>query len=139
MSKGWVRGAVVALIGMALSAGTAFADGHRHEYRHWNRHEPRFERAAFGERHHDRDFKRERASEWRRDHQRDRRIWERQRRERRERLWRAERREHRNDHRPAGWDRGRKTGWGDSHVPPGQAKKADWGGDHGHGNDHRGR
>jgi hypothetical protein len=26
--------------------------------------------------------------------------------------------------RPAGWDKGRKTGWGDCNVPPGQAKKA---------------
>jgi hypothetical protein len=25
--------------------------------------------------------------------------------------------------RPPGWDRGRKTGWGNCHVPPGQAKK----------------
>jgi len=25
--------------------------------------------------------------------------------------------------RPPGWDRGRKTGWGDCDVPPGQAKK----------------
>jgi hypothetical protein len=28
-----------------------------------------------------------------------------------------------NDRRPAGWDKGRKTGWGDCDVPPGQAKK----------------
>ena len=26
--------------------------------------------------------------------------------------------------RPPGWDRGRKTGWGDCNVPPGQAKKS---------------
>jgi len=25
--------------------------------------------------------------------------------------------------RPAGWDKGKKTGWGDCNVPPGQAKK----------------
>ncbi len=25
--------------------------------------------------------------------------------------------------RPPGWDRGRKTGWGDCDLPPGQAKK----------------
>lgn len=28
----------------------------------------------------------------------------------------------RND-RPRGWDKGKKTGWGDCDVPPGQAKK----------------
>lgn len=27
-------------------------------------------------------------------------------------------------HRPPGWDRGRKTGWGACDLPPGQAKKA---------------
>lgn len=26
-------------------------------------------------------------------------------------------------HRPPGWDKGKKTGWGDSDVPPGQARK----------------
>ncbi|GEM_PF-3798138 len=26
-------------------------------------------------------------------------------------------------HRPPGWDKGKKTGWGDSDVPPGLAKK----------------
>ena len=26
-------------------------------------------------------------------------------------------------HRPPGWDKGKKTGWGDSDVPPGHAKK----------------
>jgi hypothetical protein len=29
-----------------------------------------------------------------------------------------------NDHRPPGWDRGKKVGWGNCNVPPGQAKKA---------------
>jgi hypothetical protein len=28
-----------------------------------------------------------------------------------------------NDKRPAGWDKGKKTGWGDCDVPPGQVKK----------------
>src|SRR5919112_2968478 len=27
------------------------------------------------------------------------------------------------DSRPAGWDQGKKTGWNDCDVPPGQAKK----------------
>jgi hypothetical protein len=27
------------------------------------------------------------------------------------------------DERPAGWSRGKKTGWGDCGLPPGQAKK----------------
>lgn len=37
-------------------------------------------------------------------------------------------RDHDRDHhlasnRPAGWDKGKKTGWGNCNVPPGQAKK----------------
>src|SRR4051812_33918623 len=28
-----------------------------------------------------------------------------------------------DDKRPAGWDKGKKTGWGDCDVPPGQVKK----------------
>lgn len=28
-----------------------------------------------------------------------------------------------NDQRPRGWDKGKKTGWGNCDVPPGQAKK----------------
>src|SRR4051794_7269419 len=32
-------------------------------------------------------------------------------------------RDHDRDHRPAGWDKGKKKGWGDCDVPPGQAKK----------------
>jgi hypothetical protein len=28
-----------------------------------------------------------------------------------------------DDSRPPGWDKGKKTGWGDCDVPPGQAKK----------------
>ena len=30
---------------------------------------------------------------------------------------------HKDKKRPYGWDQGKKTGWGDSDVPPGQAKK----------------
>ncbi len=41
---------------------------------------------------------------WDRDHDRDRRD-----------------RDH--DRRPAGWSKGKKTGWGDCDLPPGQAKK----------------
>ena len=32
-------------------------------------------------------------------------------------------RDHDRDHRPPGWDKGKKKGWGDCDVPPGQAKK----------------
>jgi hypothetical protein len=32
--------------------------------------------------------------------------------------------EHQAKARPAGWDKGKKTGWGNCHVPPGQAKKS---------------
>jgi hypothetical protein len=31
----------------------------------------------------------------------------------------------RQGHRPPGWDRGEKTGWGDSDIPPGLARKKD--------------
>lgn len=46
--------------------------------------------------------------------------------------------------RPPGWDKGKKTGWGDCDVPPGQAKKQGCNGysakDDKHGRDHdRGR
>ena len=32
---------------------------------------------------------------------------------------------HKQKDRPYGWDQGKKTGWGDDDVPPGQAKKLD--------------
>jgi hypothetical protein len=31
--------------------------------------------------------------------------------------------DHKDKDRPHGWDQGKKTGWGDSDVPPGLAKK----------------
>lgn len=44
--------------------------------------------------------------------------------------WRDHDRDHDRDHgrvanngRPPGWDKGKKTGWGNCDVPPGQAKK----------------
>ncbi len=52
--------------------------------------------------------------------------------DRRDTNYRAYRRAHWNDHdrddrRAAGWDHGRKTGWGGRDLPPGQAKKhGDW-------------
>jgi len=57
--------------------------------------------------HHDRDHREHR------DHDRDR-DWRHDRRE-----WREH---HAGNHRPAGWDRGRKGGWHDQDMPPGQAK-----------------
>ena len=39
-----------------------------------------------------------------------------------ERYRRGEWREHDRDHRPYGWDRGRKRGWDDDDRPPGQTK-----------------
>ena len=51
-----------------------------------------------------------------RDHDGNR-GWEHRRHEREE--WREH---HARDHRPQGWDRGRKRGWHDNDVPPGQAK-----------------
>jgi len=55
----------------------------------------------------DRDRRHER--DWRRDHHRDHRYRESR---------------YRRDHSPAGWSKGRKTGWGGHDLPPGQAKKA---------------
>ena len=63
--------------------------------------------------HNERDRRHDR--DWYRDHHRER--------------------EHHYRHHPAGWDKGRKTGWGEHHTPPGQAKKADW---REHDRDHRG-
>ncbi len=62
-----------------------------------------------------------------RDHDRDRdRRERRERREARERAWRRDHRQNGmfgTSNQPYGWTQGRKTGWSNCDVPPGQAKK----------------
>jgi len=64
-----------------------------------------------------------------REEARERRVL-REREEARERMRRHHRRHHEREveeaherHTPPGWDKGKKTGWGDCNLPPGQAKK----------------
>lgn len=54
---------------------------------------------------------------WRADRDGDRNTWNRD--------WRGDRDRWTfgNDQRPSGWNKGKKTGWGNCDVPPGQAKK----------------
>jgi hypothetical protein len=79
----------------ALTTGTAWAQGRGHA-RSWGKH-----RVFAHDR--DRDFRRG----WRGDYDRNDLSFF---------SWR-------NSARPPGWDRGRKTGWGNCDLPPGQAKK----------------
>src|SRR5690349_494640 len=71
-----------------------------------------------------------------REHERRERI-ERERRERFERERRERDRRERFERaratEPHGWSKGKKTGWGNSHMPPGQAKKDE---DRRHGHPH---
>lgn len=109
-----VRSVMVLLACTILSTGYAFADNRGRER---GDHERRAEiRRELRER--------ERKERWERARER-RELARRHERERleRERRARWERERRMNDHRPPGWDRGRKTGWGDRDVPPGQAKK----------------
>jgi hypothetical protein len=114
----------------ALTTGTAFARNQDHD------------RGKAGSSHHntvrDRDRDHDRARVRDRDRDRDRREW-RERREARERRWRREHRQNAmfgNNGQPRGWTQGRKTGWNDCNLPPGQAKKAGcistWGRTHDH-------
>jgi hypothetical protein len=108
----------------ALTTGTALARNNDHD------------RGKAGGSHHNATRDHDRVRDRDRDRDRDRRDW-RERREARERQWRERReararewrREHRqnamlgNNAQPHGWTQGRKTGWKDCNVPPGQAKK----------------
>jgi hypothetical protein len=117
MKKFFFRSAVLAAC-LALLAGAAAArdrDDHRGKDR------DRFERR---DRDHDRARviaaarERERARELARARERERvRVLE---RERARRRWELA---HRAAGRPPGWSKGRKTGWGNCDLPPGQAKK----------------
>ena len=88
---------------------------------------------------HDRDHDRDRDRDERRrvalhrEHERREQLErERERRERFERE-RRERYERARANEPHGWSKGKKTGWGDCDLPPGQAKKY---GCHSHGRSH---
>lgn len=108
-----IRTMVVLLVCLVISAGYALAKDHGRE---WREHE---RREAFRRDMRDRRAHWQHEREYRREA--DRRRIERERWERAR--WQREHRYRGDDHRPAGWDRGRKTGWGDRDVPPGQAKK----------------
>ncbi len=115
------QGLLILLVCLGFSS-FAFARGNeRHErgdHRERARAEARHERWREARRD---DRTRDRA-EWRRREE----ARERYRREQRER-WERERRarwQREHERRPPGWDHGRKTGWGDCDVPPGQARKS---------------
>ena len=106
----------------ALTTGTAFARDHDRDKAGSGNH------SSWRDRDHGRDHDR-----WRdhREHER-RESWQRERRERERREARARdwRRHHAensvfaNNGQPRGWTQGRKTGWRNCDVPPGQAKPA---------------
>jgi len=92
----WIT--VVMLMGLASAASPALAQGPKHNADKVREQIERRDRDRV--RQHDRDDDRDRDRERRRD------IFT------------------RDEHgRPPGWDRGKKKGWGDCDVPPGQAKK----------------
>ena len=90
---------LVTLLGLAVLTSPAMAQGHEHD-----KDKNKFAKIEHRDAGHDRD----------RDHDRDR-------------SYRHDR--DRDDHvrgvsgHPQGWSQGRKKGWGDCDVPPGQAKK----------------
>ena len=86
------------ILGLALTATAAAKNpqGNSHGHGKGNPH-------AQADRDHDRDDDR--------DHDR----WERR--------DKYEYRTYRGDERPPGWSKGKKTGWGNCNLPPGQAKK----------------
>ncbi|HEU5450997.1 MAG TPA: hypothetical protein VFU76_03375 [Terriglobales bacterium] len=111
MSKTLIKSAAVMAVSLALSLSAAAKDhgkaahnGGWHDRDGW-----RVQRVA------DRDHDGRRG----RDH--DRNDWRRQGRRDHDRDdWRR----HERRDTPAGWSHGKKTGWGDCNVPPGQAKKS---------------
>lgn len=115
MSKTLIKFAAVMAVSLALSLSAAAKDhGKAAHNEGWHGQEGwHFQRVA--DRDHDHDGRRDRdhdRNDWRRQGRRDR--------------------DHDRDHdaRP-GWSHGKKTGWGDCNVPPGQAKKSgcgSWGG-----------
>ncbi len=101
MSTATLKKVALLIVAVALPITSALARDGRHERRREGERHERMERRAEHRR-----WEQSRTREhWR--HQRER--------------WAAEHR--RDEHRPNGWDHGRKTGWGNNDVPPGQAKK----------------
>ncbi|MFB3916469.1 MAG: hypothetical protein ACE14M_07060 [Terriglobales bacterium] len=104
------RGLIASVVCLGLPASYAFAQGHGHG--HGGKDKDSSERVV-RDRHHDRERVRERRKEV------------------------VQRHVHKGgpghvelghifpepERRPPGWDKGKKTGWGDCDVPPGQAKK----------------
>ena len=101
MSTAILKRVALLIVAVAISITPALARDGRHEHRRERERHERMERRTEHRR-----WEQSRTREhWR--HQRER--------------WAAEHR--REEHRPNGWDHGRKTGWGGNDVPPGQAKK----------------
>ena len=105
----WPR-LMILVVCVGLPAGYAFAQNRdQHEARERQEHKEAREAREARLRH-----EREEGREARLRHERE------EAREARLRHEREEAREH-----PAGWNKGKKTGWDHCHVPPGQVKPAD--------------
>ncbi len=112
-----------ALIGacLALLAGSAVAKDHGRDRDRDDRGRARFEHRNDRDRwrgDRDRRFRYVDDRSRERDRERARARWREREREREHARIAAER-----SRRPPGWSKGKKTGWGDCDVPPGQAKK----------------
>jgi hypothetical protein len=103
---------IASALALALVPSPAFAKDHGHE-----KHDKKEAKHHDGD--HDRDHREKK------DHDRD----DHDRKNYRE----HERRVSHDSRRPPGWDKGKKTGWGDCDVPPGQAKKVGCHPDHDRG------
>ncbi len=121
MKKALFRFAVIGAF-VALVAGSAVAKDHDRD-RDRDHHRARFE-----SREHRRDWAGDRDRRFRyvndRSHDRQRERARAEWRERERQRERARRAAAHPSSRPPGWSKGKKTGWGDCDVPPGQAKKA---------------
>lgn len=89
---------IVSALALALVSSPAFAKSHDHEKDHEKKESKHFDRDHGDREHHERHD--------RYDHHRE-----------------HERHVSHESRRPPGWNKGKKTGWGDCDVPPGQAKK----------------
>ena len=104
MSTTSLRNLALVLIALTVSFSSAFA----HEDKRVHQH------ARARAEHREHSDRRVEHRNWERS--RTREHWRQQRTR-----WEAQHRA--NEHRPKGWDKGHKTGWGGNNVPPGQAKK----------------
>ncbi len=126
MSRVVWRGALLLLLTLGLTGGYAVAKDHGRGGNWRGDHRDRFERheSRWQNRDHRRgDWGRERdRHEWREARER-RERWERWREKDRRERWERSRWAREHDRRPPGWDHGRKTGWSNCDVPPGQARR----------------